>query len=157
RSEEGPQTFTSDPFTNVTRNVTVYLPVGTIVSNVSVTIPSNVTIVFSQGSIISMNAGRTLAINGNIEAPLTQIFAGAGSVLFGTQGVSINPKWWGAVGNGIADDTMPIQTALSTAKASASKHLILTAGSYKYSAVMDISTSGFALECGGTGERWRST
>jgi hypothetical protein len=61
----------------------------------------------------------TLTINGGLEAGLVQIFSctGTGKVFLGPGAVKeVYPQWWGATGNGVADDTLACQAALTTGK-----------------------------------------
>ena len=65
----------------------------------SLTVPSNVTLQFQQGGSITQGAAYTLAINGHISSPLTQIFSGfsPGQITFGADSVdAMWAEWWGA-------------------------------------------------------------
>ena len=60
------------------------------------TIPANITLEFLQGGSVTITAGKTLTINGHIEAGLYQIFEGDGSVIFGSGAIKeVYPQWWG--------------------------------------------------------------
>jgi hypothetical protein len=54
-----------------------------------------------------------LTINGSLEAGLYQIFSctGTGKVAGKAKTLYVYPEWWGAVGDGVADDTVPLQAA----------------------------------------------
>jgi hypothetical protein len=67
---------------------------------------------FSKGSIIFVNTGVTLTINGRIVADNTQmIFSGSGTVLF-TEAMDYIPvSWFGARGDGITDSFSAIMKA----------------------------------------------
>lgn len=60
----------------------------------SETIPANVTLIVEPGAVISVSAAQTLTINGKLDAGLGQIFAGTGTVVFGTNIPVVYPEWW---------------------------------------------------------------
>jgi len=61
-----------------------------------------------------MTAAHKITINGNIEAGLYQIFEGNGSIGLGTGAIKETyPEWWGAVGDGVVNDSIPIQSMFS--------------------------------------------
>lgn len=93
-------------------------------------VPGNVTIKFERGAILSVPAGKELVINGLIEAGLQQIFSGDGTVSGTLQVVNIYPQWFGAVGNGIADDTSAVQKAIDLACRSRVLSVDLNRGQY---------------------------
>lgn len=86
----------------------------TITLTGNTTIPANVHLDFRKGGSIAL-AGFTLTINGTFSAGNFQIFSGSGSVVPNGGGI-LNAKWWGAVGNGIADDTAEIQATINAAR-----------------------------------------
>lgn len=61
------------------------------------TVPSNVTLKFLQGGSLSISTGKTVTINGHVEAGLYQIFEGSGTVSIGSVAIKIIPQWWGAL------------------------------------------------------------
>lgn len=77
----------------------------TLVSDV--TVPENVNLVFARGGKLSGNY--TLTIDGGIDAGLFQIFGSDLSVNGSPKIEAVYPEWFGAVGDGIADDTVAIQ------------------------------------------------
>lgn len=95
---------------------------GTISSHViqkSITISGNTSWTGERsvpyGTTITVNNGVTLTINGHITAGAYTIFAGAGTVVFGTsQQARVLPEWFGAVGNGSTNDTAAIQAAINS-------------------------------------------
>lgn len=92
---------------------TLILPLGwahTLTGNV--TIPATIT-VEARGGVIT-TGGFTLTINGPFSCGLYQCFSGSG-VTFSPKAVrEVLPQWWGAMGDGSANDTNPIQYALDS-------------------------------------------
>jgi len=70
----------------------------------NLTIPRNISVCVFNGAIITVATGKTLTINGNLEAGLYQIFGATGNVILGKGCVEkANPEWWGAVADGTTD------------------------------------------------------
>ena len=73
-------------------------------------------------AILTIATGKTLTINGTLDAGLYQIFSctGTGKVVFGRpNGVKeLVPQWWGATGNGTTDDIIPLQAMVDCSVAS---------------------------------------
>lgn len=86
----------------------VLFPPGTYVTN-SFTVPSNVTLLFSNGAKLSINTGQTVTINGPIDAGIYQIFSGLGAVSGGMKVDRVYVQWFGAKGVGVSDDSAAIQ------------------------------------------------
>jgi hypothetical protein len=107
RGIAGNQLWQRCPFEGVIKPVHLLLGAGTTTIETSCNIPSNITLEFAQGSILSIAGGATLTIAGSVQAPLAQIFSGAGAVTFnstpygGPESVGVVfPQWWGAKGDG---------------------------------------------------------
>jgi hypothetical protein len=67
------------------------------------------------GGGYNISGGITLTINGAFSAPLTQIFFGAGTVVFSPGSVDdVYPQWFGAVGDAITNDSAAIQKAINS-------------------------------------------
>lgn len=81
----------------------------------SFTVPSNVTLWFSNGADLSIRTGETVTINGPIDAGLYQIFSGLGTVSGLSRTIEVLPEWWGAVGDGTTNDSASIQKCIDTA------------------------------------------
>ncbi|HBG26917.1 MAG: hypothetical protein A2Y10_10560 [Planctomycetes bacterium GWF2_41_51] len=81
------------------------------VSN-SLTIPANVNLKFEQGARLFVASGDTVTINGTVEAPISQIFSGAGNVVLGPLVKEAYPQWWGQIS--AVDDTAVCQAALDS-------------------------------------------
>ena len=111
----------------------VSLPPGTYVIDVDTTIPATMSLFFQDGAMLQVQPGVTLTILGVIQAPERRIFFGTGTVTFGPLCSSVsnlvNPRWFGAVGDGIADDSAAVATTLASVAGSGSK-LSLPLASY---------------------------
>lgn len=81
----------------------------------SLTIPSNRVLRFANGGLINVKPGNRLVMQGKLISGRRQIFSKESSVFFekGMSSVSY-PEWWGARGDGIADDYLPIQKAIAS-------------------------------------------
>lgn len=76
------------------------------------TIPSNVALSFKKTGQLQPASGKTLTVNGPVDAGLWQIFGGGGTVTGTPQIPYVYPEWFGAVGDGITDDAAAVQAAL---------------------------------------------
>ena len=76
------------------------------------------------GDMISVDTGITVAFEGDLVAPSTQIFTGAGSVKIGTKSGIANVIWWGALGTAsAATNTTAFQNAVNALKGGPSSML----------------------------------
>jgi parallel beta-helix repeat protein len=80
------------------------------------TIPATVTVEARQGCIVTVASGMTLTINGPFEAGLYKVFAGSGTVAFGSAAVEYaRPEWWTTnTTPGTTDMTSAITAALAS-------------------------------------------
>lgn len=98
-------------------NATLVLTPGTWTLSNNVTVPLNITLFLPQGAVLSVASGKTLTINGSINAGLYQIFSGSGTVsISGTFVDEVYPQWWGGKGDGTTDDSTAIQAAVTAGK-----------------------------------------
>jgi hypothetical protein len=99
----------------------------------NLTIPANISITVFRGAIITVAAGKTLTINGTLEAGLYQIFGATGSVILGKGCVEkANPEWWGAVADGTTDCQPAITLYAAALMASGSGVITFTFSSGNY-------------------------
>lgn len=79
------------------------------------------------GGKFSVTSGATLTLTGAVEARPVQLFDGAGAVSFSgnTSIPEVYPQWWGALGDGVTNDTAALQAAIT-----AGGKVFLPAGTY---------------------------
>lgn len=102
----------------VASGMTISLATGQIVL-ADLTVPATVNLEFTRNAAIQVNNGITLTIHSpeHIQAnPRACIFnlVGTGLVRFSHPG-TVHPGWWGALADGVADDTLPIRAAINAA------------------------------------------
>ncbi|HST23299.1 MAG TPA: hypothetical protein VLR90_19400 [Blastocatellia bacterium] len=102
---------------------------------ISLTVPSTIALRMTGDGQISVASGVTLTINGPLEAPLRQIFTGAGSVKFGPNIGVAYPQWFGAKMDGATDDWAAAQKAIDA---------FVKIGSYQQAGVVEI-TGGMVI------------
>jgi len=141
------QVWSSDPFSGGSVPVTLELGAGTTTVSTDVTIPAHVTVRFNQGSILSINSGKTLTVEGAIEAPRSTIFTGAGAVAFtlGSRQAKVYPQWWGGIadyGTGNTDNGPPIGKAIN----SGARRIVLTGGEWGIGSPVTINVPNWILE-----------
>lgn len=83
-----------------------------------------------------------LAINGPFEGSLKPIFSGVQRIKFGTgTGVVIYPEWWGAVGDGVANDSASLQAVLNVWKDTPQCKLVFSPRRYKINTGLAVTLS----------------
>jgi hypothetical protein len=109
---------------------TVSAAPGNWVISSNLEIPANVKLKVQSGATISVASGKTLTIHGVLEAPLAKIFTGSGEVVFDTDFAQVvYPQWWGAKGDGVTEDTYPVQAAINSFTEKGGE-IFLTDGTY---------------------------
>ena len=128
---------------------TLYIPDNQPVAG-SIATPTTLTLKFGPAGFLSIATGKTVTINGNIDAGLTKIFscAGTGKVVL-NKVKEVYPQWWGAKGDGTTDDTVPVQAAFDSVP-SGGYTVFLPSGSYKISHV-SLTVAGTTLWGNGFG------
>ncbi len=76
--------------------VELVLRTGTWTIDNNVTIPSTITLTFQPGALLSVGSGKTITINGDVNAGNYQIFSGSGTVSGLTANSNINALWFGS-------------------------------------------------------------
>jgi len=104
----------------------------------NLTLPATMSRRHANKAVITV-ATYTLTDNSTINAGVEQLYdiSGGGSVVGPAQSPAIYPQWFGAVGNGVADDTVPIQSALDFA-AGAGRIVFFPPGTYNISSYLDL-------------------
>jgi hypothetical protein len=132
---------------------TILFDDGTYIIGTNITIPSNVCLYFINGAMLSPSSGKTITINGPIEAGIWQIFTGSGTIAGSMEADRIYPQWWGAVGDGVANDTAAIQAAVNYVVSVGRKEIYLPTGTYLYTTLTsttDIVFIGDGVTLNGT-------
>ena len=79
------------------------------------TVPQNVALRLEGSGALQVEEGKTVTISGSLDAPMQQVFHGPGRTVFGPGRIKeVHPQWWGASGDGEADDTNAIQSAIDS-------------------------------------------
>lgn len=81
-------------------------------------VPKNVRLNFRNGAYLAPDLGTTVTILGGFNSDLEKKFGGGGTISFtgNSRLKTLYPQWWGAAGDGVANDTTPSQAALNAAK-----------------------------------------
>jgi hypothetical protein len=95
---------------------TLHLSPGNWVIPEDLVFPQNITLRFERGAILSVGTGVKVTINSEIEAGFQQIFSGPGRIEGNIRARFIYPQWWGAQGDGAADDYAAIAQAAHAAR-----------------------------------------
>lgn len=127
----------------------------TIASNVVV--PATISLQWIRGFELTINNTFTLTINGSINEANYKIFdtSPGGTIVFGGTGVArINPKWFGATGDGTTDDAAAIDEA-DAAAAAVGLHLHFPSGTYLFNSSQTLTSTldlceGVLLKVGNT-------
>lgn len=134
----------------------------------NLTVPSNVTLHFTNAGKITVPSGFTLVHKGSIISGLSQIFAitGTGKVRLGSDVGSnwgsgripvVFPEWFGAHGDAVADDLLPLNYSIAALPVNGGTIIHLT-GRYRITASLDIiydnahdNRAGVVIEGGNAG------
>lgn len=91
-------------------------PPGTYLLDENITVPSNVTLEFTNGSTINIASNIIFTINGYIEAGYYQLFTGSGLVEYNAKNADAFPEWWGAKADGVTNDSTAIQRSITACR-----------------------------------------
>lgn len=121
-------------------NATIILIDKSLNITSNITIPANITLKFSSGAVLNISSGIVVAFLSSINEADVQIFSGLGTIT--TINTQINLNWFGAVGDGVANDTLIIQKFLNI---SASKFLFGKDKNYGINNILTIANSNIEL------------
>ena len=138
--------FASSDTSATVSNLPLMLLPGTyrVASDLTITSP----VWFITGAIIKPDSGVTVTLAGGIAvAPPSQIFdnSSAGGFVIKKLSAPIAVEWFGAKGDGVADDTAPIQAAINTCQESGGGVVLLRSGKFGISAPLNITKNGVKL------------
>lgn len=106
------------------------LPAGTYPVNDNLVVDERITLRFMNGAKLVVASGKSITINGSVEAGLFHIFDGPGKVEGNMKVSSVYPEWFGAKGDGINDDTDGIEKTLQFLDKNQGGVLALSEGTY---------------------------
>jgi hypothetical protein len=123
------------------------ITVNQAVATNTVTIPTNVTLIFGRGGYFNIASGQTVTMNGSVLAPDDAfIFRGSGIAVFGNAISSPHVEWFGAVGdwNGTAgtENSPQINTCITALQ---SGQCMLLGRSYKITSPISITKSNIGI------------
>ncbi len=98
--------------------ISLRVPYGNYEVSANTTIPANVNLRVMKGATLDVQNGVTLTINGTVEAGPYKIFTytGTGTVVMTSSPTVAVVQWWGATGDGTANQETYINRALTAAK-----------------------------------------
>ena len=93
---------------------TIVLLPGTYTIDADYTLPNTVSVQVYYGANMSVAAGINLLLSGKLYAGKWSVFTGPGAVRVAWVAYSqpLSPYWFGAAGDGVADDTAAVQSAI---------------------------------------------
>lgn len=101
------------------------------------TVPDTVELAFQRGAVLVIDAQAKVTINGHLQAGPWPIFAQQGRLDGAAQNPTVLPQWFGAAGDGRADDTRPLQQAVDFACTSEIRNVDLGRGRYRLTKTLD--------------------
>ncbi len=111
---------------------------GAATYRISSNIAFTTDVFIEKGAQISADVGVTVTFSSSFRAGNYQVLSGDGTFVFAAGSCEyVVPQWWGAVGDGVADDTSELQAALTAAELAVRK-VFLPAGSYLTSSALSI-------------------
>lgn len=94
--------------------------------------PSNITLSFRNSGMLHVPADGAIRIDGAVQAGITEIFSGEGSVTGRIDNLHVYPQWFGARGDGMHDDSPALQRAADLAAEALGKTLFIPDGEYLF-------------------------
>jgi hypothetical protein len=107
------------------------------------TVPANITLEKTRGG--SFTGAFTLTINGGMTGDLASQWFASNVTPEGSPKITeVRPEWFGTIGNGVADDTVPLQSAFDFSSV-AQVPLLMPSGTFMISADLIVGTSNFMI------------
>lgn len=110
---------------------TLHFPAGTYRFRSPVTVPASVSLVLDHGAVLAPEKGRTITLDGPLEAGVYRVFGGAGTVTGSFRTAEVLPQWWGARGDGEHDDAPAFNAALRVTLVAGSVAIRVPRGHYR--------------------------
>jgi hypothetical protein len=101
--------------------------------NTNLTVPENIVLRFGAGAVINVSQGKSLIMDGRIDAPKGLLFTGSGYVGGTLADTPALPQWFGAKADGVNDDGEALEKALVF------KRVHLPLGTYLISRPLNLS------------------
>lgn len=114
------------------------------------TVPEQITLEFTGNGSIEVGSGVTLTVNGPLRAGSAPIFRGDGRVTGRVQAESVLPQWFGAKGDGVADDAPALRKAAELARYAMGRKLLIPVGRYFINDSIDLRCN---VDCQGVLEK----
>lgn len=117
-----------------------------------VTIPAGIRLLPQPGAVISIASGKTLTINGTLEAARQKVFSGDGDVVFGAGSVEwAFPEWFGAIADGTTDSGAYINNLADACRANV---VPIKFGFGHYYTTVSLNFTGANYDIGYGGQGW---
>jgi hypothetical protein len=118
------------------------------------TVPAEINLLFERGALITIPTGKTLTINGPIEAGPWQIFAWAGTgatTISGSPTATVYPEWWGAVAetSGWIQDNSAAFTKIFASIHRMRQEVFLSKGWYRIISAVTLGNTGLRMRGSG--------
>ena len=115
----------------------LFLPTGTWTIGSSLNIPSNITLYIPSGTTITVNAGNVLSLATIPQYDQPYWLAGAGTMVINDATWPIDPRVYGAIGDGATDNTTALNAALAAASTT-NGAIVFPCGTYNFGTTLTV-------------------